>query len=451
MLSESVIASSFYKRIADPVFALQFFNVTRFSAFFLVSIFLVKISLSVDQIATYEYVLFLSSIATGWWIHGFIQGFMADSAGATHENRGKIFRRYSRFLIIFGGAVLLIFIAGSESLAAMKILNPPPAGFYFYLFFHFILQAAILLIYYFHLVGLRWPIYVSAFYFMVTYVGSFQFLWIDGQSLSDVYRWLAGISIPVVLVWFYFYSINRPKERDRLSFRHIPHLTVLMLIQGIGFISLWSDGFWVQYFYGTDEMFALFRYGAREFPLFVILTTTFGTAMIHRSMDQDGLFRIRQGSIRFIRLFVPVIIVLLLSSQWLFDWVYSGDFVPASFIFDIYMLLIVVRVLFPRPLLIGSRRFGSLLWLSIGELLINLVASLLLYSIWGILGLILGTLIAHLFELGASIYLVRRDLKIQMDSYIPVRLYILFVLGVVIIFVVKYSWFSPGWIGMMVR
>jgi O-antigen/teichoic acid export membrane protein len=428
---------------------LQLFSIIRFSAFFLVSIFLVKVSLAVDQIATYEYVLFLCSIATGWWIHGFVQGFMADSTGETAEKSGVVFRRYSRFLIVFGGGILLVFIAGSESLVAMKILNPLPAGFYYYLFFHFILQAAILMIYHFHQQGMRWSIYLSACYFFVTYIGSFLVLGIEGQLLSDAYRWLAVLSIPVVFAWVYFYSASRPPGEDPFLFRHIPHLSVLMLIQGIGFISMWSDGFWVQYFYGTEEVFALFRYGAREFPLFVILTTTFGTAMIQRSVDQKGLLRIRQGSVRFIRLFFPLIILLLLGSQWLFQWVYSEDFVPASFIFDAYLLLIVVRVLFPRPLLIGSRRFRALLWVSVGELLINVAVSLSLYSVWGILGLILGTLIAHLFELAASIYLVHRDLKIKLDSYIPVRLYLLFATGAVLIFVVKYGWFAPDWIDVM--
>src|SRR5699024_2793174 len=134
-----------------------------------------------------------------------------------------------------------------------------------------------------------------------------------------------------------------------------------------GFLSAWSDGFWVQYFYGAEEVFALFRYGGRELPLFTILTSTFGTAMIGLSMNPAGLKRIRKGSRRFIKGFLGFVVLLLVTSQWLFFRVYSDEFVLASVIFDLYLLLILFRVYFARSFLIGAKEYKGLLFIAVGE------------------------------------------------------------------------------------
>ena len=449
MSFKSTFFSLSNRRIDDSVFALQVFNVVRFAAFFLVSVFLVKIPLNLGQIASYEYVLFLSSIVTGWWIHGFIQSFMAD-ARHDHEtdwdSLSANFRNYSRMLLLFGGSILLLTMGCIKLLAIWNILESPPSGFYYFLVFHFFLQAGVLLVYYFH--QRRWTryIYLASAYFFMVYVGSFLFLTGDINRLEDIYTLLCGVSIPVMVGWIYIYIKSKPTTSDDGTEKRVfPHLHYLLLIQAIGFISLWSDGFWVQYFYGTGDLFALFRYGGREFPLFVILTTTFATAMIQDAKQETGTHRIRQGSVRFIQIFFPVVIALLISSQWIYNWVYSEEFRPASLIFDVYLLLTLVRVLFPRPLLIAAGKLKALVHISAGELLINLILSLALYQVWGILGLILATLMAHFFELGASLYLVDQKLKIKMKDYFPVRLYLFFAFTITLILVVKYVYYTPQW------
>lgn len=450
MSFRAAIKYNFHRRWKDSVFALQFFNVMRFAAFFIVSILLVRIPLSVDQIASYEYVLFLSSIVTGWWIHGFIQGFMADGGQTKSVDKGVLFRSYSRLFFVFGTAMFAVVSGGIEVLAFYGVLSKPPTGFYFYLLFHFLLQGLILLIYYAHQKGWKKFIYLFSIYFFLIYVGSFFVLLKEGVLLDVVYRYLLVFALPVVAVWFYFYKKSEQGSPRQPFLPHVPHLTILMLIQGIGFLSLWSDGFWVQYFYGTGEVFAFFRYGGRELPFFVILTTTFSTAMIHASSTGQGLDRIKKGSQRFIRLFLPLSLILMLSSHFLFSWVYSDAFIPASFVFDLYVLLILVRVLFPRPILMAHRLFRPLLWVSVGELVINVVVSVALYWSLGVLGLILGTLAAHSFELGASLYLVRTRLRITMQRYVPVRLYLTFAITVVLAFVIKYGLFSGDWVEMLI-
>lgn len=451
MLTNSAFLSRFRHQIRDSVFALQTFNVLRFSAFFLVSVLLVKIPLPVEQIADYEYVLFLSSIVTGWWIHGFLQSYMSDSGSLTINGKKLLFRGYSRLFVILGSGILLVVGVAIEILASFHYLQKPPERFYYFLFFHFVLQGCILIVYYFHQRKLLRPIYFLAIYFFVTYIASFILLLRPDASLPQVYAWLAGFSLPILGIWIYLY-VKSGTTTDQKSIKsYLSQLSILMLIQGIGFISLWSDGFWVQYFYGTDKMFALFRYGGREFPLFIILTTTFGTAIIHEAATEKGWRTIHDASRRFIGMFLPVAFVLLFTSQYLFAWIYHTDFVPASFIFDLYLLLIVVRVLFPRTILIAHRYYKSLFWITIAELLVNAILSVTLYWIWGILGLILGSVFAHIFELGVSMYIIRSRLGIQLKKIMPVRIYLAFVVVLVLVVVVKYCIFGEEWLSIMIK
>lgn len=450
LLRRSTIMDRLINRIHDSVFALQTFNLFRFSAMFLVSILLVKIPLEVEQIANYEYALFLGSIVTGWWIHGFLQSFMADTGPIHLHSVHQVFNEYSRLFLRIGTGILLVASILIEILAYTGVLQEPPEGFYYYLFFHYVLQVCILIVYYFHRRKWTTGIYALAVYFLIAYIGSFVVLLNDNTTLVTAFTCLAGFSIPVIVLWGFLYFRQRTSLSPTIS-GYVPHLSILMLIQGLGFISFWSDGFWVQFFYGTEELFALFRYGGREFPLFVILTTTFSTAIIHQSSSGAGLDQIRRTSRRYIWMFLPIAAGLMWSSSTLFALVYHTNFVPASFIFDLYVVLVAVRVLFPRPILIAHRLFQSLLWISVGELLLNLALSYALYWHLGILGLIAASLIAHGFELGCTIYIAHRKLGISPGKYIPVRLYLVFVLILSSILMVKYGFFTPDWMADMVR
>lgn len=450
LLRSSAIMNRLLNRIHDSVFALQTFNLFRFSAMFLVSILLVKIPLEVEQIADYEYALFLGSIVTGWWIHGFLQSFMADTGPKDNLSVHQVFKEYSRLFLWIGTGILLVVSLLIEILAYTGVLQEPPEGFYYYLFFHYVLQVCILIVYYFHRRKWTYGIYALAAYFLIAYIGSFALLLNETTTLITAFTCLAGFSVPVVVLWVVLYFRQRTGLPPKSS-GYVPHLSILMLIQGIGFISFWSDGFWVQYFYGTEELFALFRYGGREFPLFVILTTTFSTAIIHQAGSTAGLDQIRRTSRRYIWLFLPLAIGLMMSSSSLFALVYHTNFVPASFIFDLYVMLVAVRVLFPRPILIAHRIFHSLLWISAGELLLNLVLSYTLYWHLGIFGLIVASLIAHGFELACTVYIAHRKLGISPRKYIPVRLYLVFVIILSSILVVKYGFFPQDWMHEMVR
>lgn len=430
-------------RFRDPAFALQIFSLLRFAAYFLVSVLLVKFRISTSEIGSYEYALFLTSIVTGWWIDGLIQSYMAEHTSGENPRNTGLLRKYSHwFLALAAGTSFFFYLAGIP-LQRWDILTGIPSGFFWFLAFHLMLQAAVLLVYHFYRSGRSLPIYILGGYIFVVYTGSFLF-WISQNSpISGFYFYLFLAAFPLLLSWFYFWwrePVGPSSQTGTLGRGR--GISQLVIIQGIGFLSVWSDGFWAQYFYGAEETFAVFRYGAREFPLFVVLTAAFSTAMISWKSEPEGLRRIKKGSRRFIVNFSWGVILMLCISQWLFEAVYDQRFVPASVIFDMYLLLILVRVIFIRSLLMAEKMFGTLTGIAVAELLINIFLSYILYWPLGLPGLVLGTLLAHAGELVLYLYFMKNKLKIPLSDILPLRLYGWFAGMVLLTFVIKYSFFS---------
>src|SRR5690606_41400044 len=142
-VNNSAIIGRIRSLIQGSVFALQTFNVLRFASFFLVSVLLVKIPLDVDQIADYEYVLFLSSIVTGWWIHGFLQSYMADSVRLDDIRKGHLFRDYSRLYALPGSVILILIAVIIAVLSRSVILQNPPIRFDLFMAFPYFLPVCL--------------------------------------------------------------------------------------------------------------------------------------------------------------------------------------------------------------------------------------------------------------------------------------------------------------------
>jgi hypothetical protein len=84
--------------------SLQLFQLLRFSAVFLISIFLSKSSLSTAQIGQYEVFIFLAGIVSFFWISGFTNSFL--SLFPTYPDREKNPLFFNAFLLMTGFSML---------------------------------------------------------------------------------------------------------------------------------------------------------------------------------------------------------------------------------------------------------------------------------------------------------------------------------------------------------
>jgi O-antigen/teichoic acid export membrane protein len=149
-----------------------------------------------------------------------------------------------------------------------------------------------------------------------------------------------------------------------------------------------------------NVFFSIYRYGAKELPVLLIVANTLSAAMIPAiatNLDA-GLKELKEKSAKLMHLFFPLTMALLLVSPYIYRYAFSENFVYSAQIFNIYLLLIVSRVLFPQTILTGLGKNRYLLVSALIEIAINVSLSLYLAGKMGLPGIAIGTFVAYLFD-----------------------------------------------------
>lgn len=200
------------------------------------------------------------------------------------------------------------------------------------------------------------------------------------------------------------------------------------------------DGWLVNYFFPGDlAVFAVYRYGIREFPLILTLTNSLHLTvipMVGKDVTQAagylkermrGLYGLSFGSVT----------VLLLSAPFLFLYLFSRNFLDSVLLFDIILLMNLTRLLSPQTLIMGLGLNRLMPRLSIMELLVNLIASYALLWWIGLPGVALGTLIAYTFEKVYMMEYLRRKAHIPSKEYVDWKAFWRYIPFVVIAFLLS--------------
>jgi O-antigen/teichoic acid export membrane protein len=199
------------------------------------------------------------------------------------------------------------------------------------------------------------------------------------------------------------------------------------------------DGFIITSYF-DDATFAVFRYGAREFPLAVLLANAFSSSMLpgfaNKSALQENLTLIRQKSSKLALWLFPLSGILMLASHEAFPLVFNVSFSGSATIFNIYLLLIVSRLLFPQTILVGLQKNKAILWASLIEITTNVALSLWFVQFWGLPGVAYGTVCAYLIEKMILMIFVRRTCEIRVSEYLDVKRHIVYSLLLSAVFIV---------------
>ncbi|MDB5284830.1 MAG: hypothetical protein JWO06_3905 [Bacteroidota bacterium] len=182
----------------------------------------------------------------------------------------------------------------------------------------------------------------------------------------------------------------------------------------------------------NDMFFAIYRYGAKELPVLLIVANTFSTAMIPTIAAnlEDGLKELREKSTRLMHWFFPITIVLMLSSHYIYKYVFNESFEFSAIIFNIYLLLIIPRVLFPQTILTAIQKPGFVLVSSILEIVINVSLSLYLSdpTRLGLSGIAVGTFVAYSFDKIFLALVCKFYFKIDLKKYVQLIPYFVYVI-----------------------
>jgi len=182
------------------------------------------------------------------------------------------------------------------------------------------------------------------------------------------------------------------------------------------------DGFIVTGYFDED-VFAIFRNGARELPLVALLAHAMSSALVPKFQEEKlsvALKKIKDRSLSLVNFMFPLSILLVISSYYLFPIFYDDRFIDSAGVFNLYLLLVFTRLLFPQTILIGLKKTRVLVFASSIELIINVVLSLIFIRIWGIRGVALATVLAYLIERVFLVIWIKIRLKIRPRQYIHV-------------------------------
>ncbi len=213
-------------------------------------------------------------------------------------------------------------------------------------------------------------------------------------------------------------------------------LIITSLISGS---AQYIDGIIVSSYFDDPGAFAVFRYGAKEFPLVLMLANGLSNAMLPefgtRSRMKESLAKIRKKSERLMHFLFPASMLMMFFARWIYPRVFNSDFQRSADIFLIYILLVIPRLVFPQTILIGRKKTKITLWGAAIELAFNIPLSLWLIKPYGIVGVALSTFIVYTLEKVFLATYLWRKMKIKPGEYIPLLTYFIYSALITLLFV----------------
>jgi len=425
----------------DKVLGLQLFQLFRYGAIILINILLAKSYLDMSDIGIYETLIFLGTGITFFWVSGLLKGMLAVYPGLDAVQRQRFF--FNVFLLFAGMSFLMASFYYLCQPLIIRLLTDYTALPYFNLLcVYILLNTSTYLVEYIYLLTdqpkkIVW-FGLIAFGTQLLAVTVPIFL---GYSLEMSFYCLIGMAL-LKLLWLFYvltkYSIMKV-DVDLLKpylLISLPLVVNILVVGGAEYV----DGILIHRYF-DEEAFAVFRYGARELPLSLALAGAFSSALIPTIADnlKDGLHLIKVKSRHLIHILYGVSIVLMLLSPVLFPVVFRPEFSESALIFNIYLLLLISRVLFPQTVLIGKQETRMILWISIAELLLNIGLSILLIQYFGLAGVAFATVVACLFDKVALAIYLQSKFSIAIHEYLDVKLYGVYSVLLIVSFLVSLS------------
>ncbi len=182
-------------------------------------------------------------------------------------------------------------------------------------------------------------------------------------------------------------AMGKPVFRTDLIRQYLHFSAPLMLNVLVGNFIVVFDSWLVGWFYRDESVFAIFRYGSREFPLATALATALGVALIPRLTEDmpAGLAELKSKSGRLMHLLFPLTIVMLFVSTPLFPLVFNADFAASAPLFNIYLLITASRVLLPNAIVLAKGAPRAIFWVGMVELAVKITLGFL-YPLVGTCG-----------------------------------------------------------------
>ncbi|QKG79195.1 oligosaccharide flippase family protein [Tenuifilum thalassicum] len=403
--------------------ALQAFQVIRFIAMFAIGVGMARLGFSKEEIGSYEAILFISGLLTTFWITGLIQALLPLYSYQVGDDKtdNRLFNALVVVLALtFVACLMAIVFRGALTDFANLNGNLP---FYLMVLYIALSTPSTLTEYVYLLKGKNMLMLTYGF---ITYGLQVLFVLLPVLLSLGVECSVLGLILISALrfVWMLVVVFrNSTIDFSCMFIKEYLHdgipLSLKFLVSTSG---LYIDQLIIGHYYDSST-FAIYRFGAREIPLYTILTVSLSNSMLANFGRGDHLPKIlntiKVESRRLSHILFPISILAVLSSKLLFGFIFGDAFKDSAGVFMIYSLIVVSRVLMPQTIAQGLRKNGAVLTISIIEMLLNIGLSLLLINRYGIYGVALATVVVYLIEKILLIIYNRVRLKIPASAYVP--------------------------------
>jgi hypothetical protein len=416
--------------------------------FLIISIVFTKSHLTRAEIGQWEMFMFISGLLTFYWVTGIIQSLLPL------YHRNKTFRKIgdngtSKSPEIFNAFLLLCFFSVLFFLLGHTIKNNFSVFHYSgnvpylnLLLLYILLNSPVQIIEYIYLLNNR--AYRIFQYGVYTFSAQLILIILPLILGKDLIWSIYGLLFVTVGRWVWLIILLRRYTEIRVSYEFMKeHLYLglpLILTTLISGSAQYTDGVIVSAYFRDPEKFALFRYGAKEFPLVLMLANGLSNAMLPefstRERMVESLAKIRAKSKRLIHFLFPSAILMMIFARWIYPRMFNADFYRSADVFLIYSLLIIPRLVFPQTIIVGRKKTHVTLYAAIIELAINIPLSLLMLKLdYGLPGVALSTLVVYIISKAFLIGYLWYKMNIKPSEYIPVRLYAFYCVLIGIVFI----------------
>lgn len=426
-------------KLIDNISGLQLFQLMRFTVFLIISIVFTKSHLTRAEIGSWEMFLFIAGLLSFFWVTGIIQSLLP----LYHRNKtyrkigdnsaGKSPEIFNAFILLCLFSLLFFSIGHTIKYNFSVFHFSGNVPYINLLLLYLLLSNPVCLIEYIYLLNNR---SYRIFQYGV-YTFSLQLILIIlPVILGKGIIWsIYGLLVVTGGRWVWLLILLRRYTEMKISVKFMKeHLYLglpLILTSLISGSAQYTDGVIVSAVYRDPGMFAWFRYGAKEFPLVLMLANGLSNAMLPefstRERMKESLVKIKLRSKRLMHLCFPATMIIMLFTRWIYPRMFNPDFQKSADIFLIYTLLVIPRLVFPQTIIIGRKKTHITLFAALFELLLNIPLSLLMIK-WGynIVGVALATFIVYTFgKLFLAGYLWIK-MKIKPSEYIPLQVFLLY-------------------------
>lgn len=426
-------------KLIDNISGLQLFQLMKPVVFLIISVVFTKSHLTRVEIGQWEMFMFISGLITFFWVTGIIQSLLPlYHRNKTYHKMGdngtsKSPEIFNAFLLLCFFSLLFFALGHSikNNFSVFHISGNVP--YINLLLLYILLSSPVCLIEYIYLLNNR--SYRILQYGLYTFSAQLLFIITPLLLGKDIIWSIYGLLAITVIRWVWLIVLLRRYTLMKISVdfmkEHLYLGVPLILTSLISGSAQYTDGVIISAVYRDPAMFAWFRYGAKEFPLVLMLANGLSNAMLPefstRERMKESMAKIRAKSKRLMHILFPAAMLMMLLTRWIYPRIFNPEFQKSADIFLIYSLLIIPRLVFPQTVIVGRKKTHISLIAAILELLFNIPLSLLMIK-WGygLVGVALSTFVVYTIGKAFLAGYLWLKMNIRPSEYIPLRLYALY-------------------------